>query len=332
MKAIYAAAGAGGLFLLSLAVALVLVGSPPPPMPEPKDVFDFTSLRAPPAGISLPGLRRYMARDGEELAYRVYESTSDRILIFVHGSSYHGAGYHGLAAALSSGGVAKVVLPNMRGHYQSGRHRGDVEYIGQFEDDISDLIRHLREQRLDGPITLGGHSSGGGFAIRYAGGAQGGLISSYLLLAPAIPTSNAMRKGTAGGWANLHFRRLYGLLALNAIGIHGFDGLQTIEFNKPAKFWDGTETLSYSHRLNTSYHPRFRYQGDLHALGPTLVMIGAKDEAIDAEALRSIFTADAPKAQVTVVPELNHFGVFNSPAAWATMAAWLRALSPPAGR
>ena len=59
-----------------------------------------------------------------------------------------------------------------------------------------------------------------------------------------------MRQGTAGGWANLNFRRLYGLLALNAIGIHGFDGLPIIEFNKPAKFWDGTETLSYSHRLN----------------------------------------------------------------------------------
>ena len=76
-----------------------------------------------------------------------------------------------------------------------------------------------------------------------------------------------MRQGTAGGWANLNFRRLYGLLALNAIGIHGFDGLPIIEFNKPAKFWDGTETLSYSYRLNISYHPRFRYQNDLRALG-----------------------------------------------------------------
>ena len=88
----------------------------------------------------------------------------------------------------------------------------------------------------------------------------------------------------------------------NAVGIHGFDGLSIIEFNKPAKFWDGTETLSYSHRLNVSYHPRFRFQNDLRALGPTLVMIGAKDEAIDPEVLRSIFAADAPKAQMMVVP------------------------------
>jgi pimeloyl-ACP methyl ester carboxylesterase len=319
------------LFLLGLAVALYLVVSPMPPMPAPKDVFDFTSLRAPPSEIPLPSLRRYAARDGEELAYRIYESTADRVLIFVHGSSYHGAGYHGLAAALSLGGVAKVVLPNLRGHYQSGRHRGDVEYIGQLEDDIADLIGQLREQGLKGPITLGGHSSGGGFAIRFAGGAHAAAVSSYLLLAPAIPTSPAMRQGTAGGWANLNFRRLYGLLALNAVGIHGFDGLPTIEFNKPAKFWDGTETLSYSHRLNTSYHPRFRYQNDLGALGPTLVMIGANDEAIDPEALRAVFAESAPKAQMTIVPGVSHFGIFNDPAKWDLIAAWLKTLPSGVG-
>lgn len=321
-----------GLFLLAFGVALYLVATPPPPMPAPKDVFDFTSFRAPAAEIPPPSLRRYEARDGEQLAYRIYESTADRILIFIHGSSYHGVSYHGLAAALSLGGVAKVVLPNLRGHYQSGRHRGDVEYVGQLEDDISDLIRMLREQRLNGPITLGGHSSGGGFAIRFAGGGQAAPVSSYLLLAPAIPTSPAMRQGTAGGWANLHFKRLYGLIALNTVGIHSFDGLPVIEFNKPAKFWDGTETLSYSYRLNTSYHPRLRYQDDIRALGPTLVMIGANDEAIDAEALRGIFAASAPQAQFNVLPGVNHFAVFNDPARWDAIAAWLKALPPASGR
>ena len=27
---------------------------------------------------------------------------------------------------------------------------------------------------------------------------------------------------------------------------------------------------------------------------------------------------------MTVVPGLNHFGIFNTPAAWETIAAWLR--------
>jgi non-heme chloroperoxidase len=174
------AAGVGGLFLLGTATALWLVASPPPPMAKPRDVFDFASLRRTLTEIDLPSLRRFPARDGEELAYRIYDSKAERVLIFIHGSSYHGAGYHALAASLSLGGAAKVVLPNLRGHYQSGRRRGDIDYIGQLEDDLFDLMQFLRAEGLGGPITLGGHSSGGGLAIRFAGGAHARAVSSYL--------------------------------------------------------------------------------------------------------------------------------------------------------
>jgi hypothetical protein len=124
------AACIGGLFVLALVTAFAFVGSPPPPMPAPRDVFDFTAMRKAPTEIDPPSLQRYPARDGEQLAYRLYESTAQRILIFIHGSSYHGGGYHALASALSLGGVAKVALPNLRGHYMSGPRRGDVDYIG----------------------------------------------------------------------------------------------------------------------------------------------------------------------------------------------------------
>jgi len=329
-----AAAIVGVLFLAAVATALSLIATPEPPISAPKDVFDFTSLRNPPTDIDPPSLRRFPARDGEQLAYRVYESTAERILIFIHGSTYHGGGYHALAAALSLGGAAKVVLPNLRGHYMSGQRRGDVDYIGQLEDDLDDLIKFLRSsEHLIGPITLGGHSSGGGLAIRFAGGAHAGEVSSYLLLAPIIPRSPAVKGGTAGGWANLHWQRLYGLLALNAIGIHGFDGLPIVAFNKPAKFWDGTETLSYSYRLNASYHPRYKYDDDIRALSErTLVLVGANDEAVDAEALRALMAADAPQAQTTVMPGINHLRLSSNPAALDVAANWLRGLPEAADR
>jgi non-heme chloroperoxidase len=58
-----------------------------------KSGFDFTSLRkAPPDSESPPSLRRYPARNGEQLAYRIYDSVANCILIFIHGSSYHGGG------------------------------------------------------------------------------------------------------------------------------------------------------------------------------------------------------------------------------------------------
>ena len=322
-----------GSFVLGFVAALALTASPFPPLAEPRDLFDFTSLGNAPADIDVPSLRRYTARDGEQLAYRYYDSAAERILIFIHGSSYHGGGYHALAAAISRGGAAKVVLPNLRGHYQSGIRRGDVDYIGQLEDDLDDLIKFLRAENHVGPITLGGHSSGAGLAIRFAGGAYAREVSNYLLLSPIIPRSPAVRGGDAGGWANVHVRRIYGLLALNAIGIHGFNGLPIIEFNKPAKFWDGTETLAYSYRLNASYHPRPYYQADLRALGgKVLVTVGADDQAVDGEALRALMAAQAPGAEVRILPGISHFGIFADPATLDVAANWLRRLPGGTGK
>lgn len=316
-----------GLFALAVVAALVAVATPEPKMPPPTDTLNFTALRHVAPEIGPPTLRRYPARDGEQLAYRIYELKSDRILIFIHGSSYHGGGYNALAQALSVAGAAKVVLPNLRGHYMSGHRRGDVDYVGQYEDDLDDLIRYLRAQHLNGPITLGGHSSGGGLTIRFAGGRYANEVSSYLLLAPIVPRSAAVRGGTAGGWAMLNMRRLYGLLALNAIGIRGFNGLPIISFNKPPEFWDGTETLTYSYRLNASYHPRYNYDADIRALGSqAMVLVGAKDQAVDADALAKLISADAPKAVMEIMPGIDHFGIFYQPASLAKITGWMRSL------
>jgi len=312
------------LFASAVVAALWAVASKPPKALKKTDVFDFATYRRTAIASTAPDLRRYPARDGQKLAFRLYESSADRILIFVHGSSYHGAGYDALATFLSSRGLAKVVLPNLRGHHQSGQRRGDVDYIGQLEDDVVDLISFLRGEGLVGPITLGGHSSGGGFVIRFAGGAHPGGVSSFLILSPAVPVSSSFRD-KAGGWSNLHLRRLYGLLLLNGIGIRGFNALPIIEFNKPVEFWDGTETLSYSYRLNTSYHPRYKYRKDLEALGGNaFVLVGDKDQAVDAQALLSMFAEMARPECVKILENVDHFGVFRDPAALEAIAEWIR--------
>jgi non-heme chloroperoxidase len=319
----------GVLFLTAIVAAFTLIASSPPKMKNSRDIFGFSTLNPIATGVELPSLQRYTARDGEELAYRIYDSSSDRILIFLHGSSYHGAGYHELASAISMSGAAKVVLPNLRGHFQSGRRRGDVSYIGQLEDDLIDLIQTLRQEGLQGPITFGGHSSGGGLAIRFAGGAHEGIVPNYMLMSPVIPTSPTVREGNAGGWASLHVQRLYGLLILNALGVHGYNDLPIIEFNKPAKFWDGTETLSYSYRLNASYHPRLGYADDIRALeDKAFVLVGSDDEAVDPDALRSLFASSAPRSKVVIMPHINHFRIFTDTTALRAISEWLRSLPP----
>jgi len=320
-----AAVAVGVLVFVVAGAIVVLVASPPPPVPPPRDVFGFAGRqRSAPPHTDLPPLKRFAARDGAELAYRVYDSPSDQVLIFLHGSSYHGAGYHALAKTISDAGAAMVVLPNLRGHYQSGVRRGDVDYVGQLEDDLVDLIAFLRSREKNTSILLGGHSSGAGLAIRFAGGDHAAPVAGYLLLSPIIPTSSTLRNGDAGGWSVLHGRRLAGLILANALGIHGLNGLPILVFNKPVEFWDGTETLTYSYRLNTSYHPGPNYRADLAAL-PTrsLVVVGENDQAIDVDAMADLLAREASEIQVWRRPDLDHFDVFEDPGMLEEIATWL---------
>lgn len=303
------ALGTGGLI-----AAILSIARPFPSMPPEADIFGFAGEREKKPAAA-PPLQQYRARDGEALAYRFYDAVSERILIFVHGSSYHGGGYDELAKHVSAAGAAKVVLPNMRGHFFSGRSRGDVEYIGQYEDDIVDLIRELRKQGHKGPIILGGHSSGAGFVFRFAGG-QGPrqeTIASYIAMAPIIPRTAAVRGGNAGGWNVIHLPRILGLVALNIIGVHGFDGLPIIAFNKPAGAWDGTETLAYSWRLNVSYHPRNDHASDVKSMpSNALVLVGEKDEAVDGAALLDLLKADGYGGSAEILARTTHFDVFHN--------------------
>lgn len=313
------------LGIVGLIAAIVLIALPFPQMPPESDVFGFSAEREQ-SPAQLPPLRQHRARDGDALAYRIYDAPSDRILIFVHGSSYHGGGYHELAAHLSAAGAAKVVLPNMRGHYFSGRRRGDIEYIGQYEDDILDLIGELRKQGHKGPIILGGHSSGGGFVLRFAGG-QGPrqeAIAGYIALAPIIPRTAAVRGGNAGGWNVVHVPRIVGLVALNIIRVHGFDGLPIIAFNKPAAAWNGTETLAYSWRLNVSYHPRNDNVPDITAMpSRTLMLVGDKDEAVDGSALLDLLKAAGYRGRAEIVGQTTHFGIFHNAEALKRMTDFI---------
>lgn len=242
-------------------------------------VFDFRSIST--HYPEAPQLSKFSARDGASLSYRFYDSSREDVAcILLHGSSAHGEYLHPLASYLSSQGAGQVYVPNIRGHYMSGTKRGDCSYIGQLEDDLVDLIHRMQLQNKK--IFLFGHSSGGGLAIRFAGGNHGIPIRGYVLLSPAIPRASTMRQGTAGGWAKLHFFKLLLCIFLNAIGITKLNALKVISFNKPKSECDGTETLEYSFNLNTSYHPRYPYQNDIRALeNKSLILIGGEDEAND---------------------------------------------------
>jgi alpha-beta hydrolase superfamily lysophospholipase len=282
-------------------------------------VFDFKSIET--HYPEAPSLLSFEARDGTSLRYRFYDSPcKDAVCILLHGSSAHGEYLHPLAAYLSSQGAGQVYVPNIRGHYMSGSSRGDCAYIGQLEDDLVDLIQRMQLQNKK--IFLFGHSSGGGLAIRFAGGEHGIPIHGYVLLSPAIPRAPTMRQGTAGGWANVKLLKLLFCLFLNTLGISRFNHLKVISFNKPKEACDGTETLAYSFRLNTSYHPRYPCGTDMQALGKkVLVLIGAEDEANDPAKYPEIMQTSGQALQV--LEGIKHLNIVCDPRAMQAALNWV---------
>ncbi len=119
----------------------------------------------PAAAGAFSGPRRHLARLPALRSRRA--TATDRGAIFIHGSSgSSGTVNHALTAAIAAHGVETWAL-DTRGHGASGT-RGDIGYVGQLEDDLVDFVAHVRKSAPDLPLTLVGHSAGGGFSLRVA--------------------------------------------------------------------------------------------------------------------------------------------------------------------
>src|SRR6201996_7945567 len=162
---------------------------------------------------TMPPLSRFSARDGTELAYRHYPArgqATGSIAILVHGSSGSSAAVHALADALAAHGV-ETYAPDIRGHGGSGT-RGDIAYLGQLEDDMADLVALVRKDSPAAPITLLGHSAGGGFALRIASSPIKDRFVRTIMLAPYLGYDAPTNRPQSGGWANPDLPRFFGLL------------------------------------------------------------------------------------------------------------------------
>ena len=306
-----------------IAALLILSGKPKKPISEQSGlafkelVFDYNGL---------PSLKNFIARDGKQLAYRHYPARSDRMIILLHGSGWHSRYFLPLAEFISSEGLAQVVTPDLRGHGPTPERRGDVDYIDQLEDDLADLIALVRRDNPKGMLIVGGHSSGGGLAIRFAGSQYGRQADAYLLLSPFLKYNAPTIRPNSGGWAQPHTRRIIGLTMLNNCGIRWFNYLTVIDFNMPKEFRNGTETLSYSYRLNTAYAPR-DYKKDLKLIRqPLLVLAGTADEAFFVDQFEPEI-AKFTKAKVKLLPGLTHMGVVVNPEVRPVIKEWLEAIS-----
>jgi non-heme chloroperoxidase len=189
----------------------------------PVTVIALSSPSSPPAMTSMAGPlnrvnfedvptpQRLQARDGARPQYYAYPAAQNKVAALVHGSVGPGTGMHALAKALRDAGVSTYAL-DIRGHGGSGR-RGDIDYIGQIDDDLDDFVTSLGPARPDQVRTLVGFSAGAGFTIRFAGGRYGELFDRYVFLSPILPGAPTLRPNA--GWTNISIPRVVTMLMVD---------------------------------------------------------------------------------------------------------------------
>ncbi|MGH8528914.1 MAG: alpha/beta hydrolase [Nevskiales bacterium] len=310
------------LFVAVLFPSTVIAAST---MRSPEEPFKFAELFPLREQIKdMRPLEPYMARDGTELSFRRYPAATSTHLILLHGSSAHGAYLHSFAQYLSARNAANVYAPDIRGHGPAPKRRGDIDYIGQLEDDVADLIMHIRKGApASARFVLGGHSSGGGLAVRFGGSEHGHMAHAILLLAPYLGHDAPMVKRNAGGWAQADIPRIVGLSILNGFGITRFNGARVLRFNLPEKYHSGYETLTYSFRLMKGMHPDNYKIALRNYKGRVLLLVGSQDEAFHADAFKSGILPYKPDANIGFVKDGSHLGIIMSESAMAEATQWL---------
>jgi alpha-beta hydrolase superfamily lysophospholipase len=307
-----------GVGVLAL-VVLALLATPLRPVPELQSI---SRARATVDLSSLPSIERLQARDGTWLGFRHYGAggtPTGRVAIVIHGSSGSSGGtIHALSQALAAHGVEAFAV-DMRGHGTSGT-RGDIGYVGQLEDDLADFVTVLRHTVPSAPLTLVGHSSGGGFALRVAGSPIQNLFERFVMLAPYLGYDAPSTRPSSGGWANADIPRIIGLLALRGLGINCCEALPVLALAVPPNS-EKTLVSTYTDRLMRNFAVRGDFRRDLAAATKPLTIIsGADDELMFSDKYADAVRGAKVAVDVKVLDGINHMGIVSVPKAISIVA------------
>jgi non-heme chloroperoxidase len=201
----------------------------------------------------------------------------------------------------------------IRGHGGSGR-RGDIDYIGQIDDDLADFVAQLGPAKSGETRTLVGFSAGAGFTIRFAGGPYGLLFDRYVFLSPILPGAPSWRPN-AGGWTNIALPRIVTIASLDRLGIHWFDGLPVISYAISPEM-SQSMTASYSYRLSMNFGAARGYESYLKNIRrPAAVLVGDADEQVVADKFTPLLQRLDVRIPVTIVPNMKHADMIARPEA-----------------
>jgi len=305
------------------AIALLLTALIAAPLTRPPELHSISDGGRGSVDMStLPPIERFQARDGTELGFRHYAPAgpaTGRGAIVVHGSTgSSGTRIRALSSALAARGVEAWAI-DIRGHGVSGT-RGDIAYVGQLEDDLADFVAVVRKTNPSVPLTLIGHSAGGGFALRVAASPIQNLFARTVLLAPYLGYNAPTNRPNSGGWASADIPRFIGLGILRRIGIDCCGSLPVLAFAVPPNS-EKFQTGIYSDRLMRNFANHPDYRGDFAAVTrPMTIYSGADDELMLADKYVDAVRDIAPAIDVKLIDGVNHMGIVSAPKALSVIA------------
>ena len=321
---------AGGLILLAAALVLLLVFWPAPKFATASPMLSPSSAPVDGPGCGESSTTRCLSmRDGVVLHGTWFESGSDLTVLLFHGVMSQSGELAATAKLLQETIGANVLNVDLRGHGLSEGKRGDISTIGQYEDDIADIVTMMRQERPSDTLILAGHSMGGGIIMRYAARQTLPQVDAYLLFAPHLgtnaPTSQPRQTEAAAEneLVKISLPRTVGLALLNTIHVTVFNGLDTLFFNVPADSPLGR----YSYRAMVSTSPD-DYQQALTADSlPLLVVVGQHDEAFLAEEYPNVIQLHE-NGEVAIIANETHDSIVRSAAAFTAIQQWVAAWRP----
>jgi alpha-beta hydrolase superfamily lysophospholipase len=274
--------------------------------------------------------RRFAMADGVWLFSRQFDAAAaSTTVVLLHGVNADSSIYNATAGMIRQASGARVVALDLRGHGESGGRRWSVDYPGQYEDDVAQVISVLRHEEPHSKLVLAGHSMGGGIVLRYALKPTAPQVDGYLLIAPllgasaptAIPSRYRVPAQTVASFICFRATRFFGVLLFNLIGVKLFNDLPILYFNQP-------ETPAYGFTALEGMQPNapHDYRAAFLAINkPLLLVAGSRDEAFNASAYPAIVRAYSHGRSV-IINGASHNGVTHDPRAIGAIAAWLKTI------
>lgn len=272
--------------------------------------------------------RHFTVRDHKQIfAYR-FPNPSENTIILMHGTGSSAYMYNKTAGLLQVATQAEIYAVDLRGHGFSEGNSGDVDYIGQYADDLADLVQAIRDEKPNGKIIIAGHSMGGGIALRYAMNASNHQVDGFLLFAPllghnspAMMPAQPAENSEDEPFMKIHIERIIGLSLLSEIGNSDYHSLPVLFFNVPAD----APLRTYSYRANRSMAPDDYAAGLSAVTPPLLVLIGSADEAFSATATRQAVQENS-RGEIQIIEGASHNGVRHHAQSFVFIKDWFSAL------